>query len=163
MEKKIEKKNDDWIALHWEEPKDGKEAYVILDGLVYTKSEIISLLESGGYTKAHAELIAEKRWFSLFVHMQKRFYNMSVIKNLKENGRNKWHIPEDGSAPYMEVQGRKVTYLEMISYLREIGFRIQLAIEEVENGRFEEAAYEQYERICVDPIGSYRKAMAALY
>lgn len=84
-------------------------------------------------------------------------------ENLKELGRNTWVIPEDGSEPYMIAQGIKYTRSKMISELQQMGFREALAIEEVDNGRFEEAVYEQYDRLCVDPIGSYKKAMAALY
>ena len=84
-------------------------------------------------------------------------------ENLRELGKNTWVIPDDGSEPYMIVQGKEYKRSKMISNLKEMGFRDALAIEEVDNGRYEEAVYEQYERLCVDPIGSYRKAMAALY
>lgn len=83
-------------------------------------------------------------------------------ENLKELGKNTWVIPEDGSEPYMIVQGKEVKRSKMIADLKRMGFRDELAIEEVDNGRFEEAVYEQYDRLS-DPITSYRKAMAALY
>ena len=158
MEKRKTKVIAEWIV-----PRDGSEPYVERDGKIYTKSQIIELIESYGFPKVHAEYLAERGMFDFFLYLWKRIYQAAVINRLKENGKNEWVIPKDGEAPYMIVQGKKFSYMKMIENLSQMGFRMQLAIEEVENGRYEEAVYEQYERLCVDPIGSYRKAMAALY
>ena len=151
------------VIAEWTVPKDGSEPYVERGGDVFTKSQIIELIESYGFPEVYAEYLAERGMFDFFLYLMKRVYHSTVIPRLKENGRNEWVIPKDGEAPYMIIQGKKFTYMKMIENLSRMGFRMQLAIEEVENGRYEEAVYEQYERLCVDPIGSYRKAMAALY
>ncbi len=147
----------------WIVPKDGSEPYVERGGQVFTKSQIIALIESYGYSKTYAEFLAEKFWFDFFLDMMKRVFHSGVVRRLQENGKNKWVIPKHGEAPYMIVQGQKKPYMEMIDDLRRMGFRMQLAIEEVENGRYEEAVYEQYHRLVEDPIGSYREAMAKFY
>jgi hypothetical protein len=83
--------------------------------------------------------------------------------NLKEMGKNRWVIPEDGSEPYMIVQKKKYTRSEMIQRLQECGVRKTLAIETVDEGRYEEMLYEVYHYLVEDPIGEFEKACIAHY
>ena len=77
--------------------------------------------------------------------------------NLKEMGKNRWVIPEDGSEPYMIVQKKKYTRSEMIQMLRDGGVREKLAVETVDEGRFEEMVYEVHHYLVEDPIGEFDK------
>jgi hypothetical protein len=79
-------------------------------------------------------------------------------ENLKELGKNTWVIPDDGSEPYMVVQGKTMLRSEMIHTLIRGGFREELAVEEVDNGRYEEAVYEQNYRLAENPIGACQQA-----
>ena len=88
---------------------------------------------------------------------------MNEELNLQEMGKNHWVIPEDGSEPYMMIQKEKCTRSEMIHSLQMCGVRKTLAIEMVDNGRYEEMLYEVYHYLVEDPIGEFEKACIAHY
>ena len=83
--------------------------------------------------------------------------------NLQELGINSWIFPEDGSEPYMVIHKEKLTRSQMINDLREIGFRMNLAIERVDQGLYEESFEEAYHYLVEDPIGEFDKACIKHY